>query len=139
VAQLGHITPDIHRAGARLVVVGNGSPAMAKDFLTQHPLDAQVLVDPSLKVYAAAGLKRGVQNVLRLSTLKAGARAILGGHTQGLTKGDPWQQGGTFVVWPGGTVNFSHVMGFSGDLPNNSTVLAALARPPAGQAQPAPW
>ena len=138
-AQLGHITSYIHRAGARLVVVGNGSPAMARDFLAEHPLDAQVLVDPSLKVYAAAGLKRGVRSVVRLSTLKAGARAILGGHMQGFTAGDPWQQGGTFVVWPGGTVNFSYVMGFPGDLPKNRAVLAALASPPAGVAQPAPW
>lgn len=125
-AQLGHIIPQMHQRGAQLVVVGNGTPPMARAFLEDHPLDAQVFVDPSLKVYAAAGLKRGILKVVNPSAMKAAARALLHGHMQGLNQGDPWQQGGTFVVFPGGKVAYSHVMGFAGDLPDNARVLAAL-------------
>ena len=129
-AQLGHITDAIHQAGARLVVVGNGTPAMAARFAAEKPLDASLYVDPSLKVYEAAGLKRGVGATFNPASVMAGIRALRKGHFQTSTQGDPWQQGGTFVVWPGGEVNYRHVSGFAGDHAPEGQVFKALRNPP---------
>ncbi|MEW5847784.1 MAG: peroxiredoxin-like family protein [Myxococcota bacterium] len=103
---MGHDLPTIRALGAELVVVGNGSPAMARAFQEDHPLDATLLVNPELDIYRAAGLRRGVMNTLNLGAAVGALRALKHGHMQGLTQGDNWQQGGTFVVWPGGKVGY---------------------------------
>jgi len=126
VAQLGPAIPRIHALGATLVVVGSGQPFMAQAFKEDHPLDAPIYVDPTLKAHEAAGLKRSVARTLNFNALKAGVRAVTGGHMQGMTAGDPWQLGGTFVVVPGGKVVFKHISKDSADYPANDVVLKAL-------------
>ncbi len=111
-----------------MVAVGNGLPAMAADFRKERHITFPLYVDPSLKVYEAAGLKRGLSATFNAAVLAASARAVLAGHFQGMTQGDKWQQGGTFVVLPGGKVAFRHISGFAGDLPDNADVLQALER-----------
>lgn len=101
-------------------------------------MEATLYVDPSLKVYEAAGLKRGLRMILNPATLKASLRAMAKGHFQTSTQGDAYQQGGTFVVWPGGQVNYRHISGFAGDLAPDAAVLKALREPPSGQPMPTP-
>src|SRR5690606_34517699 len=117
---------ELHARGAELAVVGNGTPAQAARFVRERAPDVTVLVDPGLKAYEAAGLKRSVGALLRPSVLGNAWRALRAGHGQGLTQGDPWQQGGVLVVGQGGDLRYAYVSQAPGDHPPLEDVLAAL-------------
>jgi hypothetical protein len=116
----------IRARGAELIVVGNGRPEHAADFREAHDLRFPLFVDPELRAYAAAGLKRGILRTLGPATICAGLRAFRSGFRQGWTQGDPWQEGGVFVIRPGGAVAFAHVSETAGDHPDPRDVIAAL-------------
>ncbi len=124
---------DIEAAGARLVIVGNGWPAMAKDFAAKAGLPAGVtlLTDPGLQSYAAAGLKRSALLTLGPRGWLPYLRTMKRGFRQGRTKGDPWQQGGALVVARGGKVLFRHVSTQPSDQADPGSLVAALRKPAA--------
>ena len=112
--------------GAELVVVGNGRPEHARDFQQQHGLDVPLYVDPDLQAYAAAGLRRDLRSTLNISTVANAVRALRGGHRQSSTQGDPWQQGGAFVITSDGDVLYRYVSQAAGDHPDPREIIAAL-------------
>ena len=114
--------------GAGLAVVGNGTPAQAKDFAAEYELPFSLYVDPKLEAYRAAGLRRGVLDTLNAGTLGHAFRALRTGARQGLTKGDPWQLGGAFVVEPGGRIAFRHVSRDAGDHADPAKIRKALEK-----------
>jgi peroxiredoxin len=120
------VLPQIRARGAELVVVGNGQPFHAVHFREDHNIDFPLLVDPELKAYQAAGLRRGVKTAIKAGVLKNAWRAMRGGYRQGRTQGDPWQQGGVFIITPDGQVKYSYVSQEAGDHPAPEDVLAAL-------------
>jgi peroxiredoxin len=128
VAQLREALDQIRALGAELVVIGNGQPHQARAFREERDLRFPLLVDPELRAYRAAGLRRGVASTLGPKALAHGLRALRKGYVQGRTQGDPWQLGGVFVIAPGGQVAFSYVSREAGDHPEVSSVLAALRR-----------
>ena len=69
VVQLRDGVGEIRKAGAELVVVGNGRPQHALDFRSEYELDFPLVVDPELQAYRAAGLRRGLQGVAGLSDI----------------------------------------------------------------------
>jgi peroxiredoxin len=121
--------PQIRKRGAELVVVGNGRPEYAADFRDSEGLEFPLYTDPDLRSYAAAGLKRSVGSSINLNVIGHGLRAFSTGKRQGATQGDPWQQGGVFVIAPRDRVDFSYVSAEAGDHPDIEDVLAALPRP----------
>ncbi|MCW8140331.1 MAG: hypothetical protein KIT58_15635 [Planctomycetota bacterium] len=120
-----HLT-EIRAKGAELVVVGNGQPFMARAFREERGLDFPLLVDPGLRAYKAAGLKRGVLATLNPAAALRAARALAGGFGQGSMQGDPWQQGGAFVIAPPGEVRFAFVSSGAGEHPDPRDLVAAL-------------
>lgn len=120
--------PGIKAKGAHLVVVGNGHPWQAQAFLEEFPIDARLLVDPKLDAYAAAGLRRSIASTLvNLKTLKHGRRAMKEGFRQAKVSGDPWQQGGAFVVTPDHAVHFEQISGEAGDHVDPEGLISALS------------
>lgn len=120
---------EFDKAGARLAVIGNGWPAMAKSWAAYvgFPPSVAVLTDPSRKAYDLAGLKRS--RILTLFSPLAQARwlrARLHGFRQGRVAGDAWQQGGALVVLPDGKIPYRFVSLGPGDHPSPSALLAAL-------------
>ena len=59
----------IERKGATILFVGNGLPAMAREFAAQHADGIPVLSDPGKKAFALAGMRRGLSTVVRPSML----------------------------------------------------------------------
>ncbi len=116
----------IKALGAELVVVGNGRPEQALDFKEQHGLDFPLLVDPDLEAYAAAGLRRDLGATLNFATLGNAVRALRSGHRQTSVQGDPWQQGGAFIITPDGEDHYRHVSQAAGDHPEPDQIIAAL-------------
>jgi hypothetical protein len=118
--------PDIRRCGAELIIVGNGQPQHAIDFRETEHVESPLYVDPELQAYAAAGLKRGLRSSLSPGVILRGLRAFGEGKRQGATMGDPWQQGGVFIIRPGNRVDFSYISAEAGDHPSAEAILSAL-------------
>jgi hypothetical protein len=119
---------EFERAGATLAVIGNGWPAMAKSF-AEHvgfPPSVRFLTDPKREAYQAAKLKHSMLATLGPRAAANFLRAFRKGFRQGRTQGDPWQQGGTLIVRPGGEVAWKYVSEEPGDHPAPETILAKL-------------
>jgi peroxiredoxin len=117
---------EIRAKGAELVVIGNGLPFQARAFRDERKLDFPLLVDPGLKAYKAAGLKRGALATLNPAVALRAAKAMSAGFQQHGTEGDPWQQGGAFVIAPGGAVRSAFLSSGAGDHPDPRDLVAAL-------------
>lgn len=120
--------PEIRRLGAELVVVGSGRPEHAADFRESESIEHPLYADPRLRAYAAAGLRRGIASSIGLRTLRHTVRAWRSGNRQQGIQGDPWQQGGCFVIRSGGRVLFAHVSREAGDHPDPGVILGVLKK-----------
>ena len=127
VAQLRDAQDEIRERGAELVIVGNGAPHFAKTFREDFAIDGPLLVDPELRAYRAAALRRGRVEILSPRVAWNGFRALRGGARQQSVQGDPWQLGGVFVIRPDDSLVFEHRSREAGDHPPVSDVLEALA------------
>ena len=124
--QLHRDIGSIRSAGAEVFVIGNGSPSFIEGFREQTKYDGAIYTDPSLAVFAAAQLKRGVMKTLDPRALGKTLGAFMRGAKQGLTQGDNWQQGGVLVIAPSGDVKWHHASERPGDNAEASQIVAAL-------------
>lgn len=118
-------------AGARLVLIGQGTPAHAQHFREEYDLDGlEVLVDPDRAAYKVAGAKVAtVSELLGVKSVVAGIkRAKNDGVRQGAVQGHPAQLGGVLVVAKGGKIAWAHMADNAGDNAPNDDVLAAVER-----------
>lgn len=122
--------PEIRARGAELVIVGNGRPEHAADFRDTEHVESPLFVDPELRAYAAAGLKRGIVSSLNPRVFGHAVRALRAGKRQTSVQGDAWQQGGVFVIRPDDRVDFAYVSEEAGDHPDPADILAALGPRP---------
>ncbi len=132
---------EIRAAGATLTIIGNGSAAFAQAFRETLALPPEVplLVDPTLRSYHAAGLRRGRRELLSPRLATNALRSWRRGFRQAAVQGDPFQLGGVLVVRPGGVVVFRHVEQVAGDHAPLDALIAALAPDaPAWPDEPAP-
>jgi NAD(P)-dependent dehydrogenase (short-subunit alcohol dehydrogenase family) len=118
----------IRSRGAELVIVGNGAAHFAAAFREDYRLDCPLLVDPELRAYRAAGLRRGRVEALSPRLPRNALRALRAGSRQGAIQGDPWQLGGVFVIRRDGELAYRYVSREAGDHPPVDDVLAALAQ-----------
>lgn len=125
-AHVDTILDAVQEAGARLVVIGNGNVAQAQQFREAQGVRCELLVDPELHAYAAAGLKRGVWASFQPGAAVGWFKARREGHRQGPIEGDPWQQGGAFVISPEARVLWAHVNDHAADHAPLSDLLAAV-------------
>lgn len=124
--QLHREVDRIHNAGAEMIVIGNGSPSFIEGFREQTGYRGPLYTDPSLGVYRAAELKRGVTNTLNPLGAIGFVKALARGHKQGWTQGDPWQQGGVLVIAATGEVKWQHASGRPGDNASAADIIGAL-------------
>jgi len=124
--QLHRDVDKIHAAGAELHVIGNGSPSFIEGFRDETRWTGPIFTDPSLAVYKAAELKRGVAKTLDPRALGPTIRAFMRGGRQGKTQGDPWQQGGVLVISTDGSVRWHQASDRPGDNATASEIVAAL-------------
>jgi len=118
---------EIEARGAALVIVGNGNQSFAASFREDFSLESPVLVDPDLRVYRAAGLRRGRVELLSPRLPFHALRALRSGARQSDVQGDPWQLGGVFVIAAGGDLKYRYVSREAGDHPAVEDILEALA------------
>ena len=109
------------KAGGRIYFIGNGQPNFISGFKSDLNInDAPIYTDPSLKIFNAAGFKRGFFVALGPQSIVNGLKMFAGGNSQGQYEkgmGDIWQMGGVIVVKPNGRVAFKFVSQKLGDFP----------------------
>jgi hypothetical protein len=119
--------PRVRKAGAELVLIGNGSRHFARAFRDERGITALVYVDTERRAYEALGMKRGVLTAVgSVAAVRNAARAWRAGFRQGPVQGDAWQLGAVLVVRKGGEVAYRHLSAEAGDHPPVADVLAAL-------------
>lgn len=116
-------------AGVRLAVIGQGTPAHARDFQASRKVDGlELYVDTERATYKAAGTKMGgAQDLLSPGVGLKAARAMLRSRViqaPSYYGGHPAQLGGVMIVKPDGSVPYLHLADDAGDNPPNSEVLA---------------
>jgi hypothetical protein len=128
VTELRSHAAEFEKAGARLLVIGNGWPGVAKKFAERNQLPPSItlLTDPKHAAYRAAGLKRGLWRTLGPRGWLPFLRTLKRGFRQRRTAGDPWQQGGALVLEKGGHVIFRHVSEHPGDQASPEALLTSL-------------
>ena len=124
--QLHRARHEIEAAGAQLVVVGNGTPSFIAGFRERTGFDGTVYTDPERNAHRALHLKRGVRASFNLKTLSRAVQAYRQGNRQGRTQGDPWQQGGVFVVATGGALVYEQRSEYAGDHPPVEEIIEAV-------------
>jgi peroxiredoxin len=112
VSELAPRLAELHAAGARTVLVGNGEPAAIDGFVERHGLadrPVDVLTDPTLAAFHAAGLVRSAWATFGPRAVVDYVRAMGAGFVPRKTAGDLLQQGGALVVAAGGRIVLHHV------------------------------
>lgn len=107
---------QLHRANVpNLVIIGNGAPNFIEGFREATGYTGPIYTDPTLAVYKAAQLKRGVMTLLKLRAAAATVGSLRRGFRQVGTQGDATQQGGVMVVAPDGRILYHHISEYPGD------------------------
>ena len=120
-------TPQFEALGAELTVISTGTPAQARAFRDAQAGSLRVLVDPERATYRALELRRSIAATFNMATVRHAWRAFKAGHRQGRTQGDPWQQGGVFVIPAGGGAPvFAYRSQAGGDHPDPEEIVTAL-------------
>jgi hypothetical protein len=118
--------PELAAAGAKLLFVGSGTPAMAKDFQATHGGPHPVFSDSGRKLFQAAGMARRLGSTLHWRLVKNAFRALRSGFRQQGVQGDPWQQGGVLVFAADGELLHQQYDKAAGDVIDLDAVLAAV-------------
>jgi hypothetical protein len=126
VVQLHRSIDDIKNAGAELVVIGSGTPNFIAGFRETTGFAGPIYVDPSLAVYQAAELERGLLKTFSPFAIGKTLSALGRGARQGRTQGDATQQGGVLVIAPSGKLIWRHISKFAGDNAPPAKIIAAL-------------
>lgn len=127
-AALMEIKNDVEANGAKIVIIGSGTPEQAKNYATDFKVDLDIYVDKSLQTYNAFSLKRGFFKTLGWKSLKCGFRTMKKGFHQGWSAGDLWQQGGVFIMGPGKQMIYEHVEEYAGEPLDKDAILQTLKK-----------
>jgi hypothetical protein len=115
---------ELADADARIVFVGNGSPAQAAAFALEHAGKHPVFSDAARATYRAAGMRTGLFATLHWRTFANAWRAFRKGFRQTKVEGSALQQGGVVVFGPRGQVLYRQVDAAGGDELDVDAVLA---------------
>ena len=116
----------IERAGADLVVIGNGAPNFIAGFRDKSGYAGELYTNPDLSAYRELGLARGIARALDPRAALRAVAALRTGFRQSGVHGDAWQLGGVFVIRRGGAIAYAYRSRFAGDHPPVAAVLTAV-------------
>jgi len=115
------------RLGARVVLVGLGTPQETAAFKDQFKVPFAMIADPQKRLFRAFHLKQAsLGGLLSVGMAVKGLSAMARGHGIGIPKGDVRQLPGVFIIDIGGRIQFSHFARDPADHPDPETLLAFL-------------
>jgi hypothetical protein len=129
VTELAPRLMELHAAGARTVLVGNGPPAAIDGFVERHALkdkQVDVFTDPTLAAFGAATMPRSAWGTFGPRAIVDYVRAMGAGFVPRQVAGDLLQLGGALVVDVGGRVVLHRVATSLSDHADGSDVVEAV-------------
>lgn len=109
----------LEKSGAKIIFIGNGAPEMIKNFKSEmNVLDAPIFTDPSLEIFDACGLNRGIKYLVSPGTVIQAAKLYKEGYSQGKQvkeNGFHTQMGGVMAIKPPGQVTYYFASEYLGD------------------------
>ncbi len=115
------------RLGARVVLVGLGTPEETAAFKEQFHVPFSMIADPQKRLFKAFHLKQAsLGGLLSVGMAVKGLSAMAKGHAIGIPKGDVRQLPGVFIIDSGGRIRFSHFAKDPADHPDPDDLLAFL-------------
>jgi len=127
VAQLRRNKKKFEKAGARVVLVGMGTPSESAEFAAKFNIPFPIIADPQKKLYRKFKLKQmSTLGFFSPSVALKGVVAIVGGHGIGMPQGDIRQLAGVFIINTAGQIIFSHFSNNPADHPDAETIISAL-------------
>jgi hypothetical protein len=127
--ELNRLRANFAEAGARLVLIGQGTPEDARRFRRQFGIDLQILTDADRVTYLWAGTKLATLDELigpsvvgRALVRMARQRVFIGHNTA-----DEAQLGGSVVVMSDGRITFAHISSDASDVASPAVLLRELA------------
>jgi len=134
--RLNNEIADYQKAGANVVIVGQGEPERAAYYAMRYKLeDYPILCDPSTEAYFAYGLLEGKETQVLFDAPnefldrdpEAGKRFVKERQEMGRPLVDnPWLLPGEFVVDTNGIVRLAYRYNFCEDFPDARVHLAAI-------------
>jgi len=127
VAQLRRNKNSFAKAGARVVLVGMGTPSESAEFAEKFKVPFPIVADPQKKLYRRFELKQmSTLGFFSPSLALKGVAAIVGGHSIGMPQGDVRQLPGVFIINTTGDIVYSHFSSNPADHPDAKSIIAAL-------------
>jgi hypothetical protein len=126
--ELAAFKERLEELGVRIVAIGNGTPAMAKNFKSEFNFPGKLYVDQLRKIYKLLNLRRDFKSALGLRSLAAAANAIKKGYRQGQTQGDLLQLGGLFIYSEKNGFIYQHASKYAGDYANYEDIVLAMEK-----------
>jgi peroxiredoxin len=127
VAQLRQKEDQFQRLGARVVLVGLGTPQETAAFKDQFKVPFAMIADPHKRLFRAFHLKQAsLGGLLSVGMAVKGLSTMAKGHGVGIPKGDVRQLPGVFIIDSGGRIRFSHFARDPADHPDPEALLAFL-------------
>jgi peroxiredoxin len=126
--QLNRDRSHFDAADARLVLIGQGTPADATSFRRQFHLDLQILTDADRVTYLWAGTKLATfDELVGPTVVMRGIVAMAREHVAiGRNTADEAQLGGSIVVGHDGAIAFAHISQDASDMAPPAVLLAVL-------------
>jgi len=116
--------------GAKIVAIGLGDVAYARQFREDSKINFPLLIDEKREAYKVIGLgNANLLHMFRKDNAAARKRAKAAGHRQVKLGKDPFQLGGSFVFAPGDKDLFVHVSETFGDNADPKDILNAIVLP----------
>ena len=118
---------QFERLGARVVLVGLGTPEDTAAFKAQFHVPFPMIADPEKRLFKAFQLKRATPKaLLSVGMVLRGLSAMARGHGMGVPKGDVRQLPGVFIIDTDGHIRFSHYARGPADHPPAKDLLQFL-------------
>jgi len=118
---------DFERLGARVVLVGLGTPEATAAFRDQFQVPFAMIADPQKQLFKTFQLKQAsLGSLLSVGMAAKGLSAMARGHGIGIPKGDVRQLPGVFIIDSGGRIRFSHYAKDPADHPDPDALLGFL-------------
>ena len=95
-----------------MVIIGNGTVEMAKEFARQYSIPFPLYTDPTCQSYHMMGWQKKFG--ISMKSVKEGFKLFYQGHRQGKIQGNPWQQGGEALFLPSGECWWSKSVDYAG-------------------------
>lgn len=126
-AQLRRKQAQFERLGARVVLVGLGTPDDTAAFKAQFQVPFPMIADPEKQLFKAFQLKQATsKTLLSVGMVLKGLSAMARGHGMGIPKGDVRQLPGVFIIDTDGGIRFSHYAKGPADHPSAEDLLQFL-------------